>query len=58
VKRFISKFLVLSIFIFFSSCENESTCETERNCYSDGSGGQTCIETPIPGTCIDNSFGF
>ena len=58
MKNRILKFFVLSIFVFSISCERESTCKTRSKCYSDGNGGQTCIEEPIPGTCIDNNLGF
>ena len=46
------------VFVFVNSCERESTCKTKTECYSDGNGGQRCVEAPIPGTCIDNNFGF
>lgn len=52
------KILLLSLFVFICSCEKETTCETKRQCYSDGNGGQTCVEVPVPGTCIDTSFGI
>lgn len=58
MRRKVLKVVMLVIFVFANSCERESTCETETDCYSDGNGGQTCIERPIPGTCIDNNFGF
>lgn len=58
MKNAIIKLLVLAMFVLTNSCEQESTCETETDCFSDGNGGQTCIERPIPGTCIDNNFGF
>ena len=54
----IFKLLVLVAFVFISSCERESTCETKTECFSDGNGGQRCIEKPIPGTCVENNFGF
>ena len=52
------KFLVLVLFVCITSCEKESTCQFEKNCFSDGNGGQRCVDRPIPGTCIDNNFGF
>jgi hypothetical protein len=58
MKKNAIKFLVLVLFVFVNSCEKESSCETETQCYNDGNGGQSCVEVPIPGTCIDNSFGF
>ena len=58
MKNIILKVLVLMVFVFVNSCERESTCKTKTECYSDGNGGQRCVEAPIPGTCIDNNFGF
>ncbi|WP_439130360.1 hypothetical protein [Polaribacter sp.] len=58
MKKTFRKIILLGMFVLLNSCEQESTCETKRNCYPDGNGGQTCVETPIPGTCIDNNFGF
>lgn len=57
MKKNILKFLILVVFII-TSCERESTCETKKQCYSDGNGGQTCIDVPVPGTCVDTSFGI
>lgn len=50
--------MFLLLIVCITSCEKESTCQFEKNCFSDGNGGQTCVESPVPGTCIDNSFGF
>lgn len=59
MKRNVVKFLLLVVFVCISSCEAESTCETKKQCYSDGNGGQTCVDVPVPGTCIsNNNFGF
>lgn len=52
------KLLCFLLLLGIAACEKESTCQFEKNCYSDGNGGQTCIESPIPGTCIENNFGF
>ncbi len=58
MKKSILKIAVLLVFAFISSCEEESTCETKKQCYSDGNGGRTCVDVPVPGTCIDKSFGI
>ncbi|MEO9570407.1 MAG: hypothetical protein ABJH82_02405 [Polaribacter sp.] len=58
MKKRILKTLILLLFVFIFSCEKESTCQTKKQCYSDGNGGQTCVEVPIPRTCINNSFGI
>ena len=55
----ISKTLILGVFLCFIGCEPETNCETKTRCYSDGNGGQSCIEEPVPGTCVSiNNFGF
>ena len=54
MKKKIVKLLILAVFVFLYSCERESHCQTETVCYSDGNGGQSCIERPIPGTCVDD----
>ena len=59
MKKSILKALVLGVFLSFMACEPETNCETKTRCYSDGNGGQSCIEEPVPGTCISvNNYGF
>lgn len=58
MKKYILKIIVFMVFVFFYSCEEESNCETRKRCYSDGNGGQTCIDEPVPGTCFNSGFGI
>ncbi len=58
MKKYIFKLIILLVVVSFYSCEEESDCETRKRCYSDGNGGQTCIDEPVPGTCFDSGFGF